>query len=70
MRECIDDLTCPTLALTGGQDHLIAHPRTERIASEAPNGEYVFFEKGNHVCNNFPYKYNTYVVDWLRSKLV
>ena len=42
---------------------------TKRIADEAPNGEWVLFDDGNHVCNNIPYKYRPLVADWMRAKL-
>jgi 2,6-dihydroxypseudooxynicotine hydrolase len=69
LRECIDDLTMPSLMITGAQDTIVYPEETERIATHAPDGEYVLFEEGNHVCNNIPYKYKPYMADWMRRQL-
>jgi len=59
----------PCLVITGRHDRLIPWADTKRIADEAPNGEWVLFDDGNHVCNNIPYKYRPLVADWMRAKL-
>jgi dipeptidyl aminopeptidase/acylaminoacyl peptidase len=59
----------PFLAITGRHDRLIPWQQTERQAEEAPNGEFVLYEDGNHVCNNIPYKYRPLTADWLKEKL-
>jgi pimeloyl-ACP methyl ester carboxylesterase len=59
----------PCLVITGRHDRLIPWQDTKRIADEAPNGEWVLFDDGNHVCNNIPYKYRPLVGDWIRAKL-
>jgi pimeloyl-ACP methyl ester carboxylesterase len=59
----------PCLVITGRHDRLIPWEDTKRIADEAPNGEWVLFDDGNHVCNNIPYKYRPLVGDWMRAKL-
>jgi pimeloyl-ACP methyl ester carboxylesterase len=59
----------PCLVITGRHDRLIPWEDTKRIADEAPNGEWVLFDDGNHVCNNVPYKYRPLVGDWMRAKL-
>jgi 2,6-dihydroxypseudooxynicotine hydrolase len=59
----------PFLAITGRNDRLIPWEQTKRQADEAPNGEFVLFDDGNHVCNNIPYKYRPLVADWLKEKL-
>ncbi len=59
----------PFLAITGRNDRLIPWEQTERQAAEAPNGEFVLFDDGNHVCNNIPYKYRPLTADWLKEKL-
>ena len=69
LRDCIDDLLCPSLMLTGDQDTIVPPARTERIADEAPNCEYLLYEGGNHVCNNLSYEYKPYVADWFRRQL-
>jgi 2,6-dihydroxypseudooxynicotine hydrolase len=69
LREDIEDLTAPALMVTGANDHIIAPAQTQRIADRAPNGEFVCYDDGNHVCNNIPYKYRPYAADWLRRQL-
>ncbi len=59
----------PCLVVTGRHDRLIPWADTKRIADEAPEGEWVLFDDGNHVCNNIPYKYRPLVGDWMRAKL-
>src|SRR5919204_4811127 len=60
----------PFLAITGRQDRLIPWEQTRRQADEAPRGEFVLYDEGNHVCNNIPYKYRPLTADWLKEKLV
>ena len=43
--------------------------RGERIAQEAPRGQWVLYEDGTHVCNNIPFKYRPLVADWIRDRL-
>ena len=59
----------PFLAITGRQDRLIPWEQTRRQADEAPRGEFVLYDEGNHVCNNIPYKYRPLTADWLKEKL-
>jgi 2,6-dihydroxypseudooxynicotine hydrolase len=59
----------PFLAITGRNDRLIPWEQTERQAKEAPQGEFVLYDDGNHVCNNIPYKYRPLTADWLKEKL-
>jgi 2,6-dihydroxypseudooxynicotine hydrolase len=59
----------PYLAITGRYDRLIPWEQTKRQADEAPGGEFVLYEDGNHVCNNLPYLYRPLTADWLREKL-
>ena len=59
----------PFLAITGRNDRLIPWEQTERQAKEAPNGEFVLFDDGNHVCNNIPYTYRPLAADWLLEHL-
>src|SRR5919107_5158472 len=60
-----DRIDQPCLVITGRHDRLIPWADTKRIADEAPNGEWVLFDDGNHVCNNIPYKYRPLVGDWM-----
>jgi 2,6-dihydroxypseudooxynicotine hydrolase len=59
----------PYLAITGRHDRLIPWQQTKRQADEAPGGEFVLYDDGNHVCNNLPYLYRPLTADWLREKL-
>jgi dipeptidyl aminopeptidase/acylaminoacyl peptidase len=65
----IGELAQPALMVTGKLDRLIPWEQTRRIADEAPNGRFVLYDDGNHVCNNIPYKYRPLVADWLRREL-
>jgi dienelactone hydrolase len=59
----------PCLVITGRHDRLIPWADTKRIADEAPNGEWLLFDDGNHVCNNIPYRYRPFVADWMAERL-
>jgi dienelactone hydrolase len=59
----------PYLAITGRLDRLIPWQQTERAAKEAPNGEFLLHEDGNHGCANVPYKTRPVAADWLRERL-
>jgi pimeloyl-ACP methyl ester carboxylesterase len=59
----------PYLAITGKLDRLIPWEQTERGAKEAPNGEFLLHEDGNHGCANVPYKTRPVAADWLRERL-
>ncbi len=59
----------PYLAITGRLDRLIPWEQTKRQADEAPAGEFVLYDTGNHVCNNLPYLYRPLTADWLKEKL-
>ncbi len=69
LRDDIDELTAPSLMVTGTNDHIIPPAQTERIVEGAANGEFVLYEEGNHVCNNIPYKYRPMAADWLTERL-
>jgi pimeloyl-ACP methyl ester carboxylesterase len=69
LADVIGRLQQPALMVTGRLDRIIPWQQTQRIAEEAPAGEFVLFEDGNHVCNNVPYRYRPLVADWLRRKL-
>ncbi len=59
----------PLLIITGKLDRLIPWRQSEQIAKAAPNGTFVLYEEGSHVCNNIPYKYRPLTADWLREQL-
>jgi len=62
-------LVQPALLVTGGLDRIIPWRQTERIAREAPNGTFVLYELGTHVCSNLPYRYRPLVADWMAEQL-
>lgn len=59
----------PLLVVFGQQDALFPWQDAERVAREAPSGEFVLYPEGNHVCNNIPYKYRPLVADWMAEQL-
>ena len=59
----------PCLVVTGRLDRIIPWEQTKRIADEVPNGEWVLYDDGTHVCNNIPFKYRPLVADWMRARL-
>jgi dienelactone hydrolase len=65
----LERLRQPFLAITGKLDRLIPWEQTERQAREAPAGEFVLHEDGNHGCANVPYKTRPLVADWMREQL-
>jgi len=69
LRDDVQDLTVPSLMVTGANDGIIPPAQTERIADRAPGGEFVLYEEGNHVCNNIPYNYRPMAASWLRDRL-
>jgi 2,6-dihydroxypseudooxynicotine hydrolase len=62
-------VTQPALYVTGGQDRIVPWRQTERAARESPNGTFVLFEHGSHVCSNIPYRYRPLVADWMAERL-
>jgi 2,6-dihydroxypseudooxynicotine hydrolase len=62
-------LAQPLLVIFGRRDRLIPWRQAERVAAEAPHGELVMYEDGNHVCNNLPYRYQPLAADWVRECL-
>jgi 2,6-dihydroxypseudooxynicotine hydrolase len=59
----------PALFVTGALDRIVPWQQTERAAREAPNGKFVLFEHGSHVCSNVPYLYRPLVGDWMAEQL-
>jgi pimeloyl-ACP methyl ester carboxylesterase len=62
-------VTQPALFVTGGLDRIIPWRQTERAARETPNGTFVLYEEGTHVCSNIPYRYRPLVADWMAGQL-
>jgi pimeloyl-ACP methyl ester carboxylesterase len=69
LRGVVSELTQPALFVTGGLDRIVPWRETERAAREAPNGTFVLFEHGSHVCSNVPYLYRPLVGDWMAEQL-
>jgi 2,6-dihydroxypseudooxynicotine hydrolase len=69
LRGVAGELTQPALFVTGGEDRIVPWRQTERAAREAPNGTFVLFEHGSHVCSNVPYLYRPLVADWIAEQL-
>lgn len=59
----------PLLIVFGKLDRLIPYQHAERLAAEAPNATLVMYDDGNHVVNNYPFKYRPLVADWLKEHL-
>jgi pimeloyl-ACP methyl ester carboxylesterase len=59
----------PALYVAGGLDRIVPWEQTERAARETPNGRFVLFEHGSHVCSNIPYRYRPLVADWMLEQL-
>lgn len=62
-------LTQPALYVTGALDRIVPWAQTERAARETPNGSFVCYEHGSHVCSNVPYRYRPLVGDWMAEQL-
>jgi pimeloyl-ACP methyl ester carboxylesterase len=62
-------LTQPSLYVTGALDRIVPWEQTERAARETPNGTFVLYEHGSHVCSNVPYRYRPLVGDWMSDRL-
>jgi dipeptidyl aminopeptidase/acylaminoacyl peptidase len=62
-------LVQPALFVTGALDRIIPLQQTERAARETPNGTFVLYEEGTHVCSNIPYRYRPLVADWMSEQL-
>jgi pimeloyl-ACP methyl ester carboxylesterase len=62
-------VTQPALYVTGGLDRIVPWQQTERAARETPNGSFVLYENGSHVCSNVPYRYRPLVADWMLEQL-
>ena len=69
LRGVAAEIRQPALFVTGGLDRIVPWQQTERAAREAPNGTFVMFEHGSHVCSNVPYLYRPLVADWMSERL-
>ena len=70
LRGVAEKISHPLLVIHGAQDRLVPPEQGKRIAQEAGSkAELWFFEDGNHVCNNIPYKHRPQQADWMRKQL-
>ena len=69
LRGVASQVTQPALYVTGALDRIVPWEQTERAAAETPNGRFVLFEQGSHVCSNIPYRYRPLVADWMAEQL-
>jgi 2,6-dihydroxypseudooxynicotine hydrolase len=65
----LQHLDRPFMAITGKGDRLIPWEQTERQANEAPAGEFVMHDDGNHGCANVSYKTRPLIADWMLDRL-
>lgn len=64
-----EEIDQPLLLITGRRDRLIPWRSTEAVAERAPQGSFVLYDEGNHVCNNVSYRYRPLLADWLGEQL-
>jgi pimeloyl-ACP methyl ester carboxylesterase len=69
LRDVASRVTQPALYVTGRLDRIVPWQQTERAARETPNGSFVLYEHGSHVCSNVPYRYRPLVADWMLEQL-
>jgi len=70
LAECAKNISCPIYIVAGTQDRLTPHTQAEKLAA-AVSGPYVLslIEGGNHVVNNYWYKYRDQTADWMAVQL-
>jgi dipeptidyl aminopeptidase/acylaminoacyl peptidase len=59
----------PLLLIFGKLDRLIPYQQAERLAAEVPSATLVMYTDGNHVVNNYPFKYRPLAADWMNEQL-
>jgi 2,6-dihydroxypseudooxynicotine hydrolase len=69
LRGVASEVRQPALFVTGRLDRIVRWEQTERAARETPNGSFVLFDEGSHVCSNIPYRYRPLVADWMAEQL-
>lgn len=63
------DIRCPLLVVAGKRDRLIPWEQQRRLADEAPHGELLLLEEGNHGCANVLAEHRPFTADWLARHL-
>lgn len=59
----------PFLVLHGKLDTIMSWEEAERIAKEAPSGEFLLYPDGNTVCHTVSHKFKPYLADWIKEKI-
>jgi len=70
LAECAKNISCPIYIVAGTRDRLTPHTEAEKLAA-AVSGPYVLsvIEGGNHVVNNYWYRYRDQSADWMAVQL-
>src|SRR6266849_5212219 len=68
--QCAKNITCPIYIVAGTKDRLTPHTEGEKLAASV-SGPCVLsvIEGGNHVVNNFWYRYRDQTADWMTAQL-
>lgn len=71
LEDVIGDLTCPLMIVHGDKDRICDYEQSKEIVDKSSSVEphLIIIEDGNHVCNNYVYKYRPVIADWLVEKL-
>ena len=69
--DVIGNLTCPLMIIHGDKDRICDYVQSREIVEKSNSIErhLIIIEDGNHVCNNYVYKYRPVIADWLVEKL-
>jgi dienelactone hydrolase len=70
LRGIAKNITCPIYIVAGTRDRLTPHTHAEKLAAEV-SGPCVLsiIEGGNHVVNNYWYRYRDQTADWMATQL-
>lgn len=70
LRGIAKNITCPIYIVAGTKDRLTPHTHAEKLAAEV-SGPCVLsiIEGGNHVVNNYWYRYRDQSADWMAAQL-
>ena len=72
LKDVIKDLVCPLMIIHGDQDRICDYNMSKEIVDGSSSVEphLIVIKGGNHVCNNYVYKYRPVIADWLVETLV
>jgi dienelactone hydrolase len=70
LRGCAQNITCPIYIVAGTNDRLISADDAKKLAADV-KGPCVLsiIEGGNHVVNNYWYRYRDQTADWMATQL-